>query len=56
MRIAVAGATGNIGALTIAALEKDGHEVVGRGAEGGSVTMRGRRGYSADDRLRRLRG
>ncbi|MBB5078010.1 SDR family oxidoreductase [Nonomuraea endophytica] len=29
MRIAVAGATGNIGALTIAALEKAGHEVVG---------------------------
>ncbi|MFI6902535.1 SDR family oxidoreductase [Nonomuraea sp. NPDC050394] len=29
MRIAVAGATGNIGALTIAALERDGHEVVG---------------------------
>jgi uncharacterized protein YbjT (DUF2867 family) len=28
MRIAVAGATGNIGALTVAALERDGHEVV----------------------------
>jgi uncharacterized protein YbjT (DUF2867 family) len=28
MRIAVAGATGNIGALTTAALERDGHEVV----------------------------
>ncbi|MBW1603839.1 NAD(P)H-binding protein [Streptomyces sp. JJ66] len=28
MRIAVAGATGNIGALTVAALEQDGHEVV----------------------------
>jgi uncharacterized protein YbjT (DUF2867 family) len=28
MRIAVAGATGNIGGLTAAALEKDGHEVV----------------------------
>lgn len=29
MRIAVAGATGNIGALTAAALTRDGHEVVG---------------------------
>jgi len=29
MRIAVAGATGNIGALTVAALERAGHEVVG---------------------------
>jgi uncharacterized protein YbjT (DUF2867 family) len=28
MRTAVAGATGNIGALTVAALERDGHEVV----------------------------
>ncbi|MEO3885477.1 NAD(P)H-binding protein [Nonomuraea sp. B5E05] len=28
MRIAVAGATGNIGALTVATLERDGHEVV----------------------------
>ncbi|SDL67384.1 SDR family oxidoreductase [Nonomuraea jiangxiensis] len=28
MRIAVAGASGNIGALTVAALERDGHEVV----------------------------
>ncbi|KUF17772.1 SDR family oxidoreductase [Streptomyces silvensis] len=28
MRIAVAGATGNIGARTVAALEKDGHETV----------------------------
>ncbi|TDE23988.1 NmrA family transcriptional regulator [Nonomuraea mesophila] len=28
MRIAVAGATGNIGALTAATLERDGHEVV----------------------------
>ncbi len=28
MRIAVAGATGNVGALTVAALERDGHEVV----------------------------
>ncbi|MEU5160239.1 NAD(P)H-binding protein [Streptomyces sp. NPDC020875] len=28
MRIAVAGATGNIGALTVAALERDGHQVV----------------------------
>ncbi|MET9439358.1 NAD(P)H-binding protein [Streptomyces sp. NPDC006610] len=28
MRIAVAGATGNIGALTVAALERDGHDVV----------------------------
>ncbi|WP_157245670.1 SDR family oxidoreductase [Nonomuraea typhae] len=28
MRIAVAGATGNIGALTATALERDGHEVV----------------------------
>jgi uncharacterized protein YbjT (DUF2867 family) len=28
MRIAVAGATGNIGALTVAALEQGGHEVV----------------------------
>ncbi|WP_173035585.1 SDR family oxidoreductase [Phytohabitans flavus] len=28
MRIAVVGATGNIGALTTAALERDGHEVV----------------------------
>ncbi|WP_049558406.1 SDR family oxidoreductase [Nonomuraea sp. SBT364] len=28
MRIAVAGATGNIGSLTVAALERDGHEVV----------------------------
>jgi uncharacterized protein YbjT (DUF2867 family) len=28
MRIAVAGATGNIGQLTVAALERDGHEVV----------------------------
>lgn len=27
MRIAVAGATGNIGSLTVAALERDGHEV-----------------------------
>ncbi len=27
MRIAVAGATGNIGTLTVAALERDGHEV-----------------------------
>ncbi|MEJ2855659.1 MULTISPECIES: SDR family oxidoreductase [unclassified Saccharothrix] len=29
MRIAVAGATGNIGALTVAVLERAGHEVVG---------------------------
>ena len=29
MRIAVAGATGNIGSLTVAALERAGHEVVG---------------------------
>ncbi|MFL6120415.1 SDR family oxidoreductase [Actinophytocola sp.] len=29
MRIAVAGATGNIGALTVAVLTKDGHDVVG---------------------------
>ena len=29
MRIAVAGATGNIGRLTVAALERQGHEVVG---------------------------
>ena len=29
MRIAVAGATGNIGALTVAALERRGHDVVG---------------------------
>ncbi|MFI6292639.1 SDR family oxidoreductase [Nonomuraea sp. NPDC050790] len=29
MRIAVAGATGNIGGLTIDVLERDGHEVVG---------------------------
>ncbi|MBB5935173.1 SDR family oxidoreductase [Streptomyces zagrosensis] len=28
MRIAVAGATGNVGALTVAALERDGHDVV----------------------------
>jgi uncharacterized protein YbjT (DUF2867 family) len=28
MRIAVAGATGNIGTLTVAALQRDGHEVV----------------------------
>ncbi|WP_030506870.1 SDR family oxidoreductase [Microbispora rosea] len=28
MRIAVAGATGNIGKLTVAALERDGHDVV----------------------------
>lgn len=28
MRIAVAGATGNIGTLTVAALERDGHDVV----------------------------
>jgi uncharacterized protein YbjT (DUF2867 family) len=28
MRIAVAGATGNIGSLTVAALEQDGHDVV----------------------------
>ncbi|TQM11856.1 SDR family oxidoreductase [Pseudonocardia kunmingensis] len=28
MRIAVAGATGNIGALTVTALERDGHDVV----------------------------
>ena len=28
MRIAVAGATGNIGARTVAALERDGHDVV----------------------------
>jgi uncharacterized protein YbjT (DUF2867 family) len=28
MRVAVAGATGNIGALTVAALERDGHDVV----------------------------
>jgi uncharacterized protein YbjT (DUF2867 family) len=28
MRVAVAGATGHIGALTVAALERDGHEVV----------------------------
>ncbi|WP_043634287.1 SDR family oxidoreductase [Nonomuraea candida] len=28
MRIAVAGATGNIGRLTVAALERDGHDVV----------------------------
>lgn len=28
MRIAVAGATGNIGSLTVAALERDGHQVV----------------------------
>jgi uncharacterized protein YbjT (DUF2867 family) len=28
MRIAVAGATGNIGALTVAVLERDGHDVV----------------------------
>ncbi|WP_412515316.1 NAD(P)H-binding protein [Actinomadura madurae] len=28
MRIAVAGATGNIGTLTVAALERDGHEAV----------------------------
>ncbi|MGP3967603.1 SDR family oxidoreductase [Streptomyces sp. 6N223] len=29
MRIAVAGASGNIGSLTVAALEREGHEVVG---------------------------
>ncbi|HET8582786.1 MAG TPA: NAD(P)H-binding protein [Jatrophihabitans sp.] len=29
MRIAVAGATGNIGARTVAALDRDGHETVG---------------------------
>jgi uncharacterized protein YbjT (DUF2867 family) len=29
VRIAVAGATGNIGRLTVAALERDGHDVVG---------------------------
>jgi uncharacterized protein YbjT (DUF2867 family) len=29
MRIAVAGATGNIGSLVVAALERDGHDVVG---------------------------
>lgn len=29
MRIAVAGATGNIGARTVSALERDGHDVVG---------------------------
>ncbi|MEU5163458.1 NAD(P)H-binding protein [Streptomyces sp. NPDC020875] len=29
MRIAVAGATGNIGRLTVAALDRNGHEVVG---------------------------
>ncbi|HEX6357406.1 SDR family oxidoreductase [Actinophytocola sp.] len=29
MRIAVAGATGNIGALTVAALQRSGHDVVG---------------------------
>ncbi len=29
MRIAVAGATGNIGARTVAALERDGHEAIG---------------------------
>jgi uncharacterized protein YbjT (DUF2867 family) len=28
MRIAVAGATGNIGARTVSALERDGHEVI----------------------------
>ncbi len=28
MRIAVAGATGNIGSLTVAALEREGHDVV----------------------------
>jgi uncharacterized protein YbjT (DUF2867 family) len=28
MKIAIAGATGNIGALTVAALERDGHDVV----------------------------
>ncbi|SHN44260.1 SDR family oxidoreductase [Cryptosporangium aurantiacum] len=35
MRIAVAGATGNIGALTVAALERDGHDVVGISRSGG---------------------
>jgi uncharacterized protein YbjT (DUF2867 family) len=29
MRVAVAGATGHIGALTVGALERDGHDVVG---------------------------
>jgi uncharacterized protein YbjT (DUF2867 family) len=29
MRVAVAGATGHIGSLTVAALERDGHEVIG---------------------------
>jgi len=28
MRIAVAGATGNIGARTVSALERDGHEAI----------------------------
>ena len=28
VRIAVAGATGNIGSLTVSALERDGHDVV----------------------------
>ncbi|MGW5019047.1 SDR family oxidoreductase [Streptomyces cacaoi] len=35
MRLAVAGATGNIGALTVAALERDGHEVVRMSRSGG---------------------
>jgi uncharacterized protein YbjT (DUF2867 family) len=29
MRVAVAGATGHIGTLTVSALERDGHDVVG---------------------------
>ena len=32
MRIAVAGATGNIGARTVSALERDGHEAIASAA------------------------
>ena len=35
MRVAVAGATGRIGSLTVAALERDGHEVRRISREGG---------------------
>ena len=55
MRIAVAGATGNIGTLTVAALERAGHEVVRHQPQAGRG-RRHRRGAGRGAGRRRGRG
>lgn len=54
MRVAVAGATGHIGALTAAALERDAHDVVHISRSHPECRLGVRRGWLEADSERRL--